>query len=120
MTFAHVAIRLSYTQRVVDYLVALKHFDYSRSLGYKQPITSTTIMTSPIDEMVFTRGLKLYDLILSFLVLSRTNIGSKTFLRSLWKVLILCDFLKFGMSQNNHDVTATKSHGVSIFLWNVS
>ena len=41
--------------------------------------------------MDFTRGLKLYDLILSCLVLSRTNIGSKTFLRLLWKVLILCD-----------------------------
>ena len=38
------------------------------------------------------RDIKLYDLILSFLLFSRTNIGSKTF-HSLWKVLVLCDFL---------------------------
>ena len=47
MTFAHVAILLSSTQRVAEYLAALKHFDYSCSLEYKQPITSKTIMTSP-------------------------------------------------------------------------
>ena len=29
LTFAHVAILLSSTQRVAEYLVALKHFDYS-------------------------------------------------------------------------------------------
>ena len=90
--FAHVAILLSSTQRVAEYLVALEHFDYSCSLGYQQPITSKTTLRH-LDEMNFTRCLKLHDLILSFLVLSRTNIGSKTFLRSLWKVLILCDFL---------------------------
>ena len=38
---------------------------------------------------------KHHDLIISFLLLSRTNISSKTFLRSLWKVLKLCDFFKF-------------------------
>ena len=46
-------------------------------------------------------SLKLYDLILSFLVLSRTNFASKTFLRSLWKVLILCDFLNLGCFSNH-------------------
>ena len=40
--------------------------------------------------------LKMHDLILSFHVLLRTTIGSKTFLRSLWKVSILCDFLNLG------------------------
>ena len=77
MTFVHVAILLSSTQRVVEYLLALKHFYYSCSLGYKQPITSK-MMTSP-RRINFTRDLKHHDLILSFLVLSRTNIGSKTF-----------------------------------------
>ena len=46
MTVAHVAILLSSTQRVAEYLVELKHFEYSCSLGYKQPITPKTIMTS--------------------------------------------------------------------------
>ena len=35
-----VAILLSLTQRVGEYLVALQHFDNSCSLGYKQPITA--------------------------------------------------------------------------------
>ena len=47
MTFAHVAILLSSTLRVAAYLMALKHFDYSCSSGYKQLITSKKIMTSP-------------------------------------------------------------------------
>ena len=46
--------------------------------------------------MNVARGLKHHDLILSFLLLSKTDIGSKTFLRSLCKVLILCDFLNLG------------------------
>ena len=46
-----------------------------------------------VDVMNVARGLKLYDLVLSFLLLLRANIGSKTFFRSLWKVLVLCDFL---------------------------
>ena len=33
------------------------------------------------------------SLIVSFLLLSITNIGSKTFFRSLWKVWVLCDCL---------------------------
>ena len=37
-TFAHVAILFSLMQRVEEYLVALKDFDYSCSLGYKRPI----------------------------------------------------------------------------------
>ena len=35
-----------------------------------------------VDVMTVARGLKLHDLILSFLLLSRTNIGSKTFFLS--------------------------------------
>ena len=46
-----------------------------------------------VDVMNVAGGLKLHNLILSFLLLSRTNIGSKTFFRSLWKVWVLCDFL---------------------------
>ena len=47
----------------------------------------------------------------SFLVLSKTNIGSKTFLCSSWKVLILCDFLNLGCLR-----TATISHRNVDFL----
>ena len=43
-----------------------------------------------VDELNVASGLKLNDFILSFLLLSRTNIGSKTFLRSFCKVLTLC------------------------------
>ena len=49
--------------------------------------------------MNVTRGLKLHDLILSFLLLSRKNIGSKTFFALImWgiELLILCDFLDLG------------------------
>ena len=70
--------------------------------------------------MNVARGLKRYDLILSFLLLSRTNIGSKTFFRSLWKVWVLCEFFEFELSQNYRDVTAIISHGVSFFLLNAS
>ena len=45
MTFAHVAILLPFIQRVEEYLVILKVFDYSYSLGYKEPITSKTSRT---------------------------------------------------------------------------
>ena len=85
MTFAHVVIFLSFMQGVGGYLVAF--FDYSCSLGFKQLITPKS------KEVIVARGLKLNDLILSFILLLRTNISSKTFLFSLWKVLILCDFL---------------------------
>ena len=44
-------------------------------------------------RMNVDRGLKLHDLILYFLLLSRTIIGSKTIFRSLWKIWVLCDFL---------------------------
>ena len=49
-------------------------------------------MSKSNDVMNIARGLKLHDLILSFRLLSRTNIGSKK-ICSLWKVLVLCDFL---------------------------
>ena len=88
MTFAHIAIFLSFMQRVGGYLVAF--FDYSCSLVFKQLITPKS------KEVIVARGLKLNDLILSFILLLRTNISSKTFLCSLWKVLILCDFLNLG------------------------
>ena len=39
MTFAHVAILLSFMQLVEESLVTLKDFDYSCSLGYKRSIT---------------------------------------------------------------------------------
>ena len=44
----------------------------------------------------FVKSLKLHDLILSFYLLSRTNISAKTFSFSLSKALILCDFLNLG------------------------
>ena len=40
MTFVHAAIILSFMQRVEEYLVAFKDFDYTCSLGYKWSITS--------------------------------------------------------------------------------
>ena len=50
-----------------------------------------------MDEMNVARGLKLQDLILSFLLLSRSDIGLKTFFALImYVVLILCDFSKFG------------------------
>ena len=55
MTFEYVVILLSSTQPVAEYLVTLKHFDYSGSLGYKQPITSKTKMTSPRRNERFQR-----------------------------------------------------------------
>ena len=47
-----------------------------------------------VDEMNAVRDLKRHDF--SFLLLSRANIGWKTFLRLLWKVLIHCDYLNLG------------------------
>ena len=41
--------------------------------------------------------------------------GSKTFLGSLLKVLIHCDFLNSGCLRTYYDFTANVSHGVSIF-----
>ena len=119
MTFAHVAILLSSTQRVVEYLFALKHFDYSWSLGYKQPITSKTAMTSPRRnecyqrpktswfDFVFNCAFKNKHWFENFFALIMEGIGT------LW-------LFKFGTSQNNRDVRATISHSVSIFLLNAS
>ena len=50
---------------------------------------------------------KTHDLNFSFHFLSRANIGWKTFLRSLWKVLILCAFSisvvsEFSRRHDNH------------------
>ena len=73
MTFAHVTILLFSLQRVAEYLMALKHIDYFCSLGYKQPITSKN------NDVTFTRGLKLQDLILSFLVLSSACLDTFVF-----------------------------------------
>ena len=36
----HAGMLLSFMHRMDEYLVALKDFDYSCFLGYKQPITS--------------------------------------------------------------------------------
>ena len=91
MTLAHVVIILYFMQCVEEYLVALKDFDYSCSLGYKRPF-----MSKSKDIMNIAKDLNLHDLILSFLLLFRTNIGLKSFLRTLYKVLILCDFLNLG------------------------
>ena len=41
VTFMHVVILLSYMQLIKEYLLAIKQFDYSWSLGYKRPITCT-------------------------------------------------------------------------------
>ena len=67
-----------------------------------------------------TRGLKLHDLNLSFLVLSGTNIGSKTFFALIMEGIDTLRLFKFGMSPNNCDATATISYSVSIFLSNAS
>ena len=40
MTFAHTVLLLSFKHRIGEYPVALKDFDFSCFLGYKQPITS--------------------------------------------------------------------------------
>ena len=40
MTFAHAVLLLSFKHRIGEYPVALKDFDFSCFLGYKQPITS--------------------------------------------------------------------------------
>ena len=70
--------------------------------------------------MNVARDLKLHYLFLFFLLLSRKNIGSKTFLGSLCKVLLLCDFLDWGCLRIFCDVSATISHSVSIFVLNAS
>ena len=66
--------------------------------------------------MNVARGLNRHDSILSFLSLSRTNIDSKTFLRSLCEILILCDFLNLVCLRNHRDVSVIIGHSVSIFL----
>ena len=53
MSFAHGGILLSFMQRIYEYLVALKDFDYSCSLGFKRPITSCR----HVDEMNVAKGL---------------------------------------------------------------
>ena len=58
VTSAHVATLLSFMQLIEEYMLAIK------------------------DEMNVARGLKLHDFILSFILLSRTNVGSKTFFLS--------------------------------------
>ena len=96
--------------------MTLKDFDYSCSLGYKRHIVSKR---KDVEVMNAAGVLKLHDFILSSISLSRKNIGSKTFLRSLLvcKVLMLSDFFKF---QNYRDVSAAISHIVLIFLLNTS
>ena len=66
-----------FMQRVEEYLVALKYFDYSCSLGYERPIMSKS--RHHVDNMNFAKGLKLHDLILYFLLLLIMYIGLKTF-----------------------------------------
>ena len=103
-------------QRIDEYLVAFKDFDYP---GYKRPITSIG-KCRYVDEMNVAKGLKPYDFTFTSLLLSRTNIGLKTFLHSLWKALVHCNFFELGLSQNYRDVTATINHSVPIFLKNTS
>ena len=100
-------------------LLHYNFFDYSWSLGYKQPITSKTIMTSPRRNeryqrpetswfvFVFPSAFKIKHRFENFFAPIMEGIGT------LW-------LFKFGMSQNNCDVTATISHSVSIFLLNAS
>ena len=73
-----------------------------------------------MDVMNVAKGLKLHDLILSFLLLSRTNISSKTFAFIMEGMGTLLLFFEFELSQNYCDVTAIISHSVSIFLLNAS
>ena len=92
MTSAHVAILLSFMQLIEEYVLAKK-----KILIIPDPLDINDQLRKNkrrhVDVMNVARVLKLHDLILSFLWLSRTNIGSKTFFRSLWKVWVLCYFL---------------------------
>ena len=116
MTFAHVAILLSSTQRVEEYLVALKHFDYSWSLGYKQPITSKTIMTSSRRNERFQRPkTSWFDFV--FPCAFKNQYRFENFFALIMEGIGTLWLFKFWMSQNNRDVTATISHSVSIFYW---
>ena len=66
--------------------------------------------------MNVARDLNLRDLVLfSFCFRERTLVRKKK-LGSLCKVLILCDFFLFGLSQNFRDVAAAISHRLSIFV----
>ena len=68
VTSVHVAILLSFMQLIEEYLLARK-----RLANYVKNQWRHVVV------MNVARGLKLHDLILSFLLLSRTNIGLKTF-----------------------------------------
>ena len=65
--------------------------------------------------MNVAKGLKLHDLILSFLLLSRTIVGSKTFLFIMEGIGTLRLF-EFELYQSFPDVKAIISHSVLIFL----
>ena len=65
MTFAHAVLLLSFKHRIGEYPVALKDFDFSCFLGYKQPITSKGKWRH-VDEMNVAKGLQLHDLFLFF------------------------------------------------------
>ena len=77
MTSAHVAIILSFMQLIEEYLLATKKLIIPDSLDKMTNYIKN--QCRHVDVMNVGRGLKLHDLILSFLLLSRTNIGSKTF-----------------------------------------
>ena len=55
MTSAHVTILLSSTQRVAEYLVALKHLDYFCSLGYNRLLRQKKVMMSPRRNELYKR-----------------------------------------------------------------
>ena len=63
------------------------------------------------------KTLQLHDLIFSSLLLSRTNIDSKTFALIMEGIGTLWLF-ELGLYQNYRDVTATINHSVSIILMN--
>ena len=116
---SHVAILFSATQRVAEYLVALKHFDYSWSLGYKQPITSKTIMTSPRRNEHYKRPkTSWFDFV--FPCAFKNKHRFENFFAHIMEGIGTLWLFKFGMSQNNRDVTATISNSVLIFLLNAS
>ena len=56
ISFAHAGILLSFMQHIDEYLVALKDFDYSCSLGFKCPITPKSKWRH-VDEMNIAKGL---------------------------------------------------------------
>ena len=70
--------------------------------------------------MNVARFLKLHNLILFFILLSRTNIIRKLFFSFIIEGIGTLWLFEFELSQKYRDVTAITSNSVSIFLLNAS